>query len=319
MKRLIPKEYLPPSLWNDEDSILFLPPQLVASWEMLLDKNNLRERATKRAPRGFTGGRNKNDTDDHLAWRFTGPAARVMLPILDPKEDLKEISNTFARIFSGNKVFIADLPCGSGATSMSILSVLCELRKQSLLPRMPLDVVIVGGDISEYALHYAKEALESLRKELAIQAITVEFDAVEWDVLDQFSNSKLVKHLTLASQHCSTKLLVLANFSDFLQGDSKWKEARTQFEELFRHSRGENSVAIWIEPQKNNVIGESGFFPRLINWFKGFFISEQIDGDEWNQKNYGKTRTRVKHPLTDGDFRNHLAVIRFHLPPWKKP
>ncbi len=233
---------------------------------MLLDKYMLRDRAMQKAPEGFEGGMSKEDTDNHLAWRFTGSSARVMLPMLDPFEDLNEISNAFARTFSGNKVFLADLPCGSGAASMSILSVLCELRKQGCIPRMPLEVVIVGGEISKYAQNYAKEALESLLQELEEQAITVDFEVMDWDVCDPFSNTDLTKRLTLRSQGCATKLLVLANFSGFLQGSSKWKEANRQFEELFRHSREENSIAIWIEPNKNDVTKQGGFILRLVQW-----------------------------------------------------
>ena len=166
MKRLVPKEQIPTSLWNQADSILYLPPNLIECWESLIDKYGLREKALECAPDGFEGGMSKEETDNHLAWRFTGSSARVMLPMLDPKNDLGEIPDAFAKTFSGNKVFLADLPCGSGAASLSILSVLFELRKNSILPRMPLEIVIVGGEISKYAQEFAKEALTSLTSEL---------------------------------------------------------------------------------------------------------------------------------------------------------
>src|SRR5215207_2728354 len=157
MNRLINKEMIPDTLWNSKDSILYLPPQLISSWKMLLDKYGLLEKAMEHAPDGFEGGMSKEDTDNHLAWRFTGSSAKVMLSMLDPNEELSEIADVFTRIFSGNKVFLADLPCGSGAASMCILTVLYELRKKSLLPRMPLEIVIVGGEISKFAQSYANE------------------------------------------------------------------------------------------------------------------------------------------------------------------
>jgi hypothetical protein len=315
MDRLIPKEMIPPSLWNVKDSILHLPPQLITSWEMLLDRNGLREKAIQESPEGSVGGMSKEETDNHLAWRFIGSCARVMLSILDPNQDLAEIPNAFARIFAGNEVFIADLPCGSGAASMSILTVLCELRKQNRLPRMPLRVVIIGGEISMFAQNYAIEAIESLKTDLYAQAITVDFTVMDWDVCDPFSNSDLVRHLTLASQGCSSKLMMLANFSGFLQREGKWKEAQKQFEELFRHSREENSFAIWIEPQRNDVIGDGGFMPRVIKWFKNLFSAfTQIWDDDIEQKNYAKSSIIVKHPIIDGTFRTNLVVVRFDLP-----
>jgi len=315
MNRLVTREMIPETLWNNNDSVLHLPPQLIASWEILLDKNGLREKAMEHALEGFEGGMSKEDTDNHLAWRFTGSSAKVMLPMLDPNQELDEISDAFVRIFSGNRVFLADLPCGSGAASMSILSVLCELRRQNVVPRIPLEVVIVGGEISKYAQNYASQALESLKSELESQAITIEFDMMDWDVCDPFSNSDLVKYLTLKSQNCAAKLLILANFSGFLQRSKKWKEAENQFEELFRHSREENSVAIWIEPQKNNVTDKGGFMPRLTNWFKKLFSSFLPLSDEDSEKeHYAKTSAKVKHPLSEGVFRANLVVVRFDLP-----
>ncbi|MBP0021889.1 MAG: hypothetical protein J7647_30575 [Cyanobacteria bacterium SBLK] len=305
---------IPHSLWSKKDSLLLLPPQLISSWTMLLDKYQLREKAMTSAPEGFEGGMSKEDTDNHLAWRFTGSSARVMLTMLDPLQDLPKIPDVFARVFSGNKVFLADLPCGSGAASMGILSVFCELRKQKRIPRMPLHVVIVGGEISQYARAYAGEALESLRTELEAQAITVEFEILEWDVCDRFSTTSLIKQLTIKSQKCSAKLLVLANFSGFLEREKKWKEASKQFDELFRYSLDDNSIAIWIEPRENNVIQGGGFFSRLVNWFNqkfSKFLGKKVDSQH---NSYLTSYVKVSHPLTEGEFRVNLAVIRFDLP-----
>jgi hypothetical protein len=307
MPRLIPVKMIPSSLWSKD--ILRLPPQLVSCWEMLLDKYHLRDRAMTEAPEGFEGGMSKEDTDNHLAWRFTGSSARVMLTMLDPKEDLQQIPDTFARIFSGNRVFLADLPCGSGAASISILSVFCELRKLGKIPRMPLHITIVGGEISEYAQTYARESLSTLINDLEDQAITIEFDIIDWDVCDKFSNTDLIQQLTLKSQNCSGKLLLLANFSGFLERIQKWKDAKEQFDELFRYSRGNNSIALWIEPEKNNVIKDGGFFSRLLQWFEKQF--SKIIGK--NQK-IECSSVKVSHPLGKGEFRTNLAVIRFDLP-----
>jgi hypothetical protein len=177
-----------------------------------LEKNGLLEKAKTRAPEGFEGGISKDDTDNHFAWRFTGSSARVMLSMLDPKQELIGISDVFTKFFSGNRVFLADLPCGSGAASISILSVYCELRKQGLVPREPLEVVIVGGEVSEFAQCYADEGLAGLINDLKEQAIEIEFEIMNWDVCDPFSNAQLINHLILRSQRCAAKVLMLANF-----------------------------------------------------------------------------------------------------------
>ena len=315
MNRLIPKESLPNSLWNKRDATLSLPPQLVSNWKALLIKYQLMDRAVQKAPKGFVGGMSKEDTDNHLAWRFTGSAARVMLSILDPHEEMIEISDAFARIFSGNKVLLADLPCGSGAGSISILSVFCELRKQGRIPRMPLEIIIVGGEISGYARDYACEAINALQTDLEDQAIEVSFEAMNWDVCDRFSNTDLIKRLTVKSQACSGRLVLLANFSGFLQRNGKWKDASKQFDELFRHCRDENSTALWIEPNTNAVTNNSGsFMPRLIQWFRDKFSFVQPWKKADDEHTYAKSEAEVKHPLNEGKFKTKLVVFRFDLP-----
>jgi hypothetical protein len=312
MTRLIPIEMIPTSLWSKENSILHLPPQLISSWEMLLDRNGLREKAKTKASKSFEGGISKEATDNHLAWRFTGSVARVMLAMLDPHQKNTKISNTLTRIFSGNSVFLADLPCGSGAASMSILSVLCELRERGKIPRMPLQITIVGGEISTCAQEYAAEALNSLIDRLESQAIKIEFQIIDWDVCCSFSNTDLIQKLTLRSQNCSAKLLLLANFSGFLEGSNKWKDAKEKFDELFRHSRADNSTALWIEPEMKNVIQENGFFPRILKWFKQQFYKLVRNDNEINE--FFCSSANVKHPLMAGTFKTNLAIIQFDLP-----
>lgn len=318
MSRLVSIEMIPETLWNSEESFLILPPTLVASWKNLLKKNGLKEKALEVALEGVEGGMSKEATDNHLAWRFTGSSARVMLPILDPNDELDRISDVFIRVFSGNKVFLADLPCGSGAASLSILTVLYELRKHNRVPREPLHVVIIGGEISEYARQYANEALFHVLSELESQAITVEFEIKDWDVCDKILNTDLIKQLTIKSQDCATKLLLLSNFSGFLEREGKWKDAKAQLDELFRHSRDEDSIALWIEPQKNNVTSSGGFMTRLIRWFKGAFASISPK-DDTEGESYAESSANVIHPLNGGKFRVGLAVVRFDLPLRRKP
>lgn len=53
MARFIRLEDIPESLWEKERAILHLPTQLVSTWEMLLEKYNLRERALLPTPKGL--------------------------------------------------------------------------------------------------------------------------------------------------------------------------------------------------------------------------------------------------------------------------
>jgi hypothetical protein len=314
MERFIKKEELPESLWCKDKGIIKLPGLLVQKWKVLLEQNNLTELAKQKAEKGFVGGITKEETDKHLAWRYNGSCGRVILSLLDPDNKLSKISDAYAEIFAGNKVFLADLPSGSGAAVVSILTILAELREHNILPRIPLEISIVAGEISESARGYLDQQLDELKTPLKEQAISIDYTILNWDVLNRINNADLIRQITLKSQYCDSRLLIISNFSGLLEGNSKWKEAEKQFSELFIHSRDKLSAAIWIEPQKNNVLDH--FFPRLGLWFIQLFkhISSIGGKKAKEQKPYGLAAIKCEQPIKEGTFPVRLTVARFDLP-----
>ncbi|WP_423933735.1 hypothetical protein [Comamonas sp. 23] len=316
MSRLIKPTDIPQTLWHVDTTCLHLAPALLKAWEHLLRHAGLEEKARQPVPEGKIGGFSKEDTDDHLAWRFSGSSARVQLSLLDPEDKLTEVADAFAKVFSGGTVLLADLPCGSGAAALALLANIAELRRQDRIPRSPLNVKIVGGELSEFARSYASLATEHIKDALAEQAIWVSAEFMSWDALDKFSTADLTNRLTVLGQDCSARLIVLANFSGFLQREGKWKEALPQFESLFIHGRAHNSFVLWIEPQTNAVLGSGGFFGRAIAWFKKLFSAQQTKDAQDNLvvENLGKSAANVQHPLKEHQFNVQLVVQRFDLP-----
>ena len=114
MNRLIRNEDLPETLWRQGDRVLILPPDLIRVWLALLDRHKLRALAVQQdGTGGCIGGISREATNKHLAWHFTGSLARVQLAMLDPASHMPHVADAFAQIFSGGRVAIADLPCGS--------------------------------------------------------------------------------------------------------------------------------------------------------------------------------------------------------------
>lgn len=309
-ERLVKIRDIPETLRCTLTNYLRLPEKLISSWVTLLDKNGVRSKAVSEQPKSVAGGLTKEATDEHLAWRFTGSAARVELAMLSPNKHESKISDAFAKIFSGGKVLLADVPCGSGAATLSVLTTIAELRAQNVLPRLPLEVVLVGGEIEVHARNNFLIAVKEVEKYLERQSITISVTVLTWDVCNQLSNTDLIKQLTLLGKECSTKMLLLANFSEFLQGDGKWKVAQPQFDELFRHFRGEKSSAIWIEPQTNKALP---FLNRVISWL-GItkFAKIFIGGDDLDS--VFKDSGMIFNALDDSKhFPTRLAVIRIDL------
>lgn len=310
--RFIKTKALPDSLWCDKSENIILPNHLVNLWKELLNENSLLDLAKEKAPKGFEGGISKEDTDKHLAWRYNGSCARVILSLLDPKAKLSEVSDAYASIFAGNKIFVADLPSGSGAATVSILCTLYELRKNNILPRHPLEVTIVAGEISETARGYLNKQLEDLKGFVEDQTIWINFEILEWDTLSKVSTVDLIKRMTLLSQDCHARMLLLTNFTGFLESSGNWKRAKSQIDDIFLHSRDSLSTAIWIEPQRTNV---APFFSRAIKWLKESFknlIGNQakLEDSSW----YAKAEAMCKQPIKEGSFPVRLTVMRFDLP-----
>lgn len=316
MARLIQPADIPETLWHRSKERLHLAPDLLTAWKHLLQHAGLEEKALQPVLEGEIGGLSKEATDAHLASRFSGSSARVQLGLLDPRGELSGVTDAFAKVFSGGTVLVADLPCGSGAAVLTLLASLAELRRQGRIPRHPLHIKVVGGELSEFARDYASLAMNHIKDALAEQAIWVSAEFLPWDALDKFSTADLTNRLTVLGQDCTARLMVLANFSGFLQGDGKWKEALPQFESLFVHGRAHNSFVLWIEPQTNKVLGLGGFFSRAIAWFKKLFSAHQTqdEQDALVVENLGKSHAGVQHPLKDHQFDVHLVIQRFDLP-----
>lgn len=316
MSRLIKPADIPETLWHAETKCLHLAPILLTAWKHLLLHGGLEEKALQPDPNGDIGGLSKEETDGHLAWRFNGSSARVQLSLLDPDDKLDGVTDAFAMVFAGGTVLLADLPCGSGAAVLTLLASIAELRRQCRIPRNPLNVKVVGGELSQFARDYARLATDHIKDALAEQAIWVSAEFLPWDALDKFSTAELTNRLTILGQGCSARLIVLANFSGFLQREGKWKEAAPQFESLFIHGRAHNSFVLWIEPQTNEVLGSGGFFSRTFIWFKKKFsiLQTKDEQDALIVENLAKSAAGVQHPLRDHQFKVHLVIQRFDLP-----
>ncbi len=317
MARLLEPKDIPLTLWDPSSRTIHLPPVLTEVWLSILDSKNLREQAMSRCPEGIVGGVDEKSTNDHLAWRYTGSAARVQLTVLDPTGDFPHIAEMYERLFSGNRAIMVDVPCGSGAAALSILSTLAELRRQKRVPREPIDIVLISGEISRFARENAQVMLAQAKDGLSAQGIFVNDECHSWDVCDKISSTQFITTMVRRREGCSTGAIIVANFSDFLHKERKFDEAKGQLEELFRYFSDANNSALWIEPQRNDIL-KGGFFKRILNWAetKGFrnFI-RRIAGAE-SEENAAVVTTHCSHPIEGKEqFQVHLAVLHFSLDP----
>ena len=280
--RLLDPKLIPESLWDSKNSILLLPPILVDAYVKLINHHGLQALANSRNLKNPpTGGLTQEKTDEHFAQAFDGSIARAQLALLDPKYDTDLSSNVYIKSLAGNKLSLTDAPCGAGAAAFAFLANIAELRAHGVLPRQPLDVYLIGAELSDPARVYAQLLLKELSAELEKEAIFVTSEFISWDVTESLSNTNLITKMTLASGHHPQRLLIIANFNGFLEKEKKRSDAELQFNELFRHASGKNSVALWIEPDMNRATNTSGLFHWLLKKIShtkwGKFIQKRSD------------------------------------------
>jgi len=315
--RLLDPTYLPDSLWNAKTGTLLIAPCLALAYEKVIDRHGLRELSnTRRANDAPIGGKSKERTELHFAQQYDGSVARVQLAISDPQNDIHDVSDAIIKALSGNRITLTDAPCGAGAASFSFLSTIAELRAQSILPREPLDVVLLGAELSLHARGLAEELLVELSPVFEKQGIFVKASFFEWDATCQVSTAELVRRMNLACESHPFNLIVVANFSGFLSNSGKIRTAMPQLRDLFLHGSGKRNIAIWIEPNMKKVSTASGgLFSRIRKILKNSwdqFARERNQPDELKFKTTSAAKFCL--PLKKSEsVRVNLAVVSLDL------
>ena len=236
---------IPQSLW-DGNNLLFLSQSIRKVYLEALESKGLLEEARKVSTYVATGGESQEETDLHFAHRFDGSCARVELAVLDPKSELKDLSDHFIRAFSGGRIRLLDIPCGCGAASAALLSTIAELRHRNAIPREPLEVFLTGGDISDPARCYAELIFGELEQTLRNQGIFVKVSLPQWDIRDAASTTVLLDKWLTDAPDCNRSFLLIANFSGFLGTEKHLEEVEERMGEVFRWARARDSTTVWL-------------------------------------------------------------------------
>ncbi len=200
---------LPSSVWDS--GILHLPEPLATAHKEFLVKNGwLADYQPDK--HGSTGGQTTEDARDHFINRFLNSAARMQFVCADPDEDQPEVREMVFGQLGDGQVFLLDLAAGNGAGTLAMLSLLSELRLHKAIPKLPVNVTILGVDFSADALGYYAEMLDklkpwlssvgielSLRTEVCDLAIVGDFSEVLESFFDDAKQQKVKRFLCVIS------------------------------------------------------------------------------------------------------------------------
>jgi hypothetical protein len=150
---------LPISIWKSKE--LHLPAPLVAAHKSFLEEQGWWA-GYKPGSAGGVGGESAQEAQMHVINRFLNSAARMQFVCGDPADEQPEVREMVLDQLGDGHVYLLDIAAGNGAGTLAMLSLLCELRANNKIPKLPLNVTILGVDYSPAALSYYAELLERI-------------------------------------------------------------------------------------------------------------------------------------------------------------
>lgn len=245
-------KFLPKTIWNS--NIMYFPSVLSGAHRAGLESNGWMELyLSGNEEKGVIGGASKEDADRHFIHRFLNSAARAQWVCADPKNDNCDIRDMVFYQLADGKLFLLDIACGNGAGTLAILSLICELRELRLMPKLPVNVFILGVDYSPAALLLYQQTLTKISPWLENNGIKVLLESVPCDlkVPGDFDES-LDYFFDEANKHGTNRFLCIISAITGIGKDGleelhdSLKLAATRLS----HKRRSSSW-LWIEPHTN--------------------------------------------------------------------
>ncbi|MBL3518897.1 hypothetical protein H0A43_00220 [Arcobacter lanthieri] len=290
---------IPNLLWKDE--VLYQSKKLIKLYKNELEYLDMYEYAKnckEEKNDGAIGGKNEEETKKHFCERFLTSSARVQFVVLDPKNHFLNISKDLKSTFSSGRISVLDIPCGTGAGILSLLSNLAELRQFSKVPRLPIFIDILGGDYSKSALDIYVKLLNNIKSELENELIYINYDIVEWNASDMISTNLLTTKWLKDEDSYEEFYIFMSAFSGV--GSSNYKRFEESFKFIQNRICHKPSTIIFIEPNTN----ESNIFIKLLektytvlSWLIGKEESTNGDRFDWYDEirnNTAKSEVKVK-------------------------
>jgi hypothetical protein len=184
---------------------------------------------------------------------------------------------------------------------LGLLATLAELRSQGNLPRLPLEVSILAGDVSAGARAIHESMLGRLRPSFEAEGVRMRWQHMAWDVTDPFSTTALMDEWFKFSPAAEEYLVFVSAFSGFAAKNADQVLQAVRDIAVRLHDR--TFLIAWIEPMNNQ---SRKLLPQLWAIVAGLF--------RWSAK--GKNAPPEEafeyiHPFTDEVIPGRARVLPF--------
>lgn len=250
--------------------------------------------------KGLIGGISEIETHDYFVSTYCASVARTEYMLLDPHDEIGEIAEELLDSFTDGRIRILDIPCGSGGSILGMLSCLYQLRKEGHISRLPLDVSILAGDISEPARILYDDMLSEAAIWLAVQGIRISWECQAWDVTDTASTAALVD-AWFDQGESEEWVVIIAAISGFLSKSKKdFDHNKRFFQHITERMHDRLGSVTWVEPQSNDSL-----------WLFNKIVSLSKSG-RWVAKLFNDVRRFTwHHPIKNSTFSGGIRVFDY--------
>ncbi|MUK64380.1 hypothetical protein [Aliivibrio fischeri] len=238
----------------NEQKQLVLPPFLTTIFTNELKAigklNDAKDYIRKEADEGPIGGDTLDATIEHFYSRFSNSCIRLQYVVLDPDNKFKDVAEKFLSSFYSGDICLVDIPCGTGAASLSLLHTLCDLREAKLLPTVPLTVRIYAADYSNHVSGVFSNMMDASMPRFNELSIDVSYKIKHWDAFDISSTATLVD--AVKKIECDEYFILISAFNGI--GNERYLEMKPSLDLLQSAFSNESFSLVHIEPSSNKGI-----------------------------------------------------------------
>lgn len=199
---------------------------------------------------GAIGGSSNSEAEKHFITRFLNSAVRAQYVCADPTDSQTDIRDMILDQLADGHIFILDLAAGNGAGTLAILGLLCELRAEHCIPKLPLNVHIFGVDYSPNALAFYHQTLNQVNAWLEGMGITVELESRLCDLKIVGNFNEVLECFFDDAKSCGVKrfLCVLSAVSGLGKEGLEEIHKSLEMAAIRLSHKGRESSWLWIEP-----------------------------------------------------------------------
>jgi hypothetical protein len=208
---------------------------------------------------------------------------------------MSEMSDLFLSWAAMGSISLIDVPCGAGAATLALVSTLHELRNQSVLPKLPLNITVHGADVSTDALDHFGAMADLIRQKVISSGISLDWNLTEWDATDPVDTSAFMDN-TLAGSP-KDLLAIISNFSGTI---SSLEPFRRSLEHIIERLSNTKAAVVLIEPKMNSSERYFGAIRRLWEGL-AFWKSSSFRADEY----------MLWHPIQDREINCTIYCVYY--------